>query len=747
MIKKIIKYIFIIITILSIANVVYAARTDTSSGSGSGSGTVGEGSTGQLPYYNASGDTLSPTSSIFIDTSSGYVGIGSTTPASNLGVTGRIYSDSITAGATTSTSYVTGKLQVGTSSVPGYAVGVGGSGIFTQNLINTRTSYNVPPTTATRNNFTGSMGYGFTVDQPTLVTELGRLYVAGNTQNHVAYLWNASTTANPLASSTIYASYTSDSDNFKWATITPQRLEPGYNYIVAIDETSGGDAWKDSWAQTIAWQPNFNYNYQAYYTGNGGYPNNQLNTGLGYNTVAMKHKVISTLDVDTTGVNRDGLVLETPYDGYTGGLDYYSMIIKGQNRSSGDGTRYMMTFNKNGNAGMATNGYITIDGSQSEYPINAPIAGENAFMLGVKSDVSPNPAMVMYDITGVATTPLIKMYGGTPAVNVATIFADGGAYFASKMGIGTTSPYSMLSVAGQAVFQNVVATSTVATSTISLLAVGTTTPTNNALFSVGTSTPLIVVDKVTSNVGIGTNAPGQKLSVTGSIGASGNLLCLTSDACDIGTSASTNRFANIFVSTGVSSGSSGNGLTLAAGGANSVKFTTNASQRAVILSTGELGIATTTPWKTLSVVGTMAINGLTAAGSTADAICLNNTTKEVLVNTGLPTCTVSSERAKTNIESLGEAMSTINSLRPVSFELKEDGAKHIGFIAEEVKKVDDRFVFSLADGTSRGVRYEDMVALLAKGMQEQDKKITDLIEKNKELSSRIEVLEKLIKDN
>jgi len=249
--------------------------------------------------------------------------------------------------STTGTSYFLGKQQVGTSSLPGYTFGTGGNSIFTQNLINTRTSYNIQPTTATRNNFTGSLGYGFTVDQPTLVTELGRLYVAGNTQNHKAYLWNASITTAPLASSTIYASYTSDSNNFKWATITPQRLEPGTTYIVAIDETIGGDTWKDSWAQTTSWQPNFNYAYQAYYTGNGGYPNNQTNTGLGYNTVAMKHKVMSTLDIDTTGVNTDGLVLETPYGGYTAGVDYYSMIIKRQKRAKADGYRYIMTFYKN----------------------------------------------------------------------------------------------------------------------------------------------------------------------------------------------------------------------------------------------------------------------------------------------------------------------------------------------------------------------------------------------------------------
>lgn len=628
----------------------------------------------------------------------------------------------IMATSTTGTSYFMGKTQIGTSSIPGYNLGVGGTAMFTQNQFNTRTSYNIQPTTATRNNFTGSTGYGFTVDQPTLVTELGRLYVAGNTQNHKAYLWDSSITSAPLASTTIYASYTSDSNNFKWATVTPQRLEPGTTYIVAIDETNGGDTWKDSWAQTTSWQPNFNYAYQAYYTGSGGYPNNQSNTGLGYNTVAMKHKVAATVDIDTIGSNRDGLVLETPYDGYPGGQDYFSMIIKGQSRSSGDGTRYMMTFNKNGNAGMATNGYVTIDGTSSEYPINAPIAGENVFMLGIRSDVSPSPAMVMYDITGVATTPLIKMYGGTPAVNVATIFADGGSYFASKMGIGTTSPYSLLSVAGQVVAQNYVATSTTATSTMPLLAVGTSTPTNSALFAVGTSTPALVVNQISGSVGVGIASPTQRLAVNGTIGINGTLQCMTGDACDVGTSASTNRFANGYFSNSVSAGSSGSGLTLASPSAD-MKFSVNSSERARITTTGLFGIGSTTPWKTLSVVGTVAINGLTAAGATADAVCINSTTKEILVNTGAATCTVSSEKYKHNIRDLSEAMSKINLFRPVSFIYNETNKASVGLIAEEVEKVDDRLIFREEDGSPRGVNYEEIVAYLVKGMQEQDKKI------------------------
>jgi len=54
---------------------------------GAGAGTVGTGTTGQFPYYAANGTTLSATSSLFLATS-GYLGIGTTSPTSALDVNG-----------------------------------------------------------------------------------------------------------------------------------------------------------------------------------------------------------------------------------------------------------------------------------------------------------------------------------------------------------------------------------------------------------------------------------------------------------------------------------------------------------------------------------------------------------------------------------------------------------------------------------------------------------------------------------
>ena len=81
-----------------------------------------------------------------------------------------------------------------------------------------------------------------------------------------------------------------------------------------------------------------------------------------------------------------------------------------------------------------------------------------------------------------------------------------------NVGIGTSSPYAALSVEGSSVLGNsalagyFTATSTTATSTfMGIFSIGSTTPAATALFSVGTSSPLLYIDKITGNVGVGSS--------------------------------------------------------------------------------------------------------------------------------------------------------------------------------------------------------------------------------------------------
>jgi hypothetical protein len=153
-------------------------------------------------------------------------------------------------------------------------------------LYNNSSSFVTKPTTATRNNYTGCAGFSFTVTEEMTITQLGRLYVAGNTQNHAIKLWISTNTVTPIASGTILNASTSDSDNFKWVDITPVTLVVGSTYKIAIDDTSGGDTFKDLWVAGSDMDSRIG-NVTSEYGTTSLYPTSTAGAGV-YETPAMK---------------------------------------------------------------------------------------------------------------------------------------------------------------------------------------------------------------------------------------------------------------------------------------------------------------------------------------------------------------------------------------------------------------------------------------------------------------------------
>ena len=145
-----------------------------------------------------------------------------------------------------------------------------------------------------------------------------------------------------------------------------------------------------------------------------------------------------------------------------------------------------------------------------------------------------------------------------------------------------------------------------------------------------------------------------------------------------------------------------------------------------ISSAGLVGIATTSPWRTLSVVGTMSVNGLTLnTGAATASVCLSST-NEITRNTDAETCVASSETYKKNITELNSGLSEIMKLRPVSFEYKEIGGTHYGLIAEEVAEVNPLLVSVDEDNTPNGIRWSHVTSLLVNSIQEQQREIDAL---------------------
>lgn len=140
----------------------------------------------------------------------------------------------------------------------------------------------------------------------------------------------------------------------------------------------------------------------------------------------------------------------------------------------------------------------------------------------------------------------------------------------------------------------------------------------------------------------------------------------------------------------------------------------------------QVGIGTTTPWRTLSVTGTVGFDGLTTSAGTVVGLCLITGTKEVSANTGA-NCTVSSLRFKRDIATLGvSALDMVKAMRTVTYEYKDNPASHIGLIAEEIQAIDPRLVGLDGEGLPSSIDTEGVVSVLVAAVQELNQKIANI---------------------
>lgn len=150
---------------------------------------------------------------------------------------------------------------------------------------------------------------------------------------------------------------------------------------------------------------------------------------------------------------------------------------------------------------------------------------------------------------------------------------------------------------------------------------------------------------------------------------------------------------------------------------------TVANANIMVIMGGNVGIGTTAPAGTLDVDGTTYLRTTSASVAGDSAVCRNGS-GEITVNTSATTCSVSSQRYKNSIEDLGIGIDFVNGMRAVSYLRNGDNAQEIGFIAEEIAALDSRLVFYEADGTTvRGVKYEQITAVLTKAIQDQSGKL------------------------
>jgi len=143
------------------------------------------------------------------------------------------------------------------------------------------TSFSVNPTIGVNNGYTGSVGFRFTVNAPTLITRIGMLYGTGITHDSVINFYSGT---KKILTATILVASSSDSNGFKWVSIAPTPLATGITYTIARDVTNGGDLWKTEWTPSLI--SNFNV-VRATYGYTSVYPTTEGTVGKIYDTIAM----------------------------------------------------------------------------------------------------------------------------------------------------------------------------------------------------------------------------------------------------------------------------------------------------------------------------------------------------------------------------------------------------------------------------------------------------------------------------
>lgn len=109
-----------------------------------------------------------------------------------------------------------------------------------------------------------------------------------------------------------------------------------------------------------------------------------------------------------------------------------------------------------------------------------------------------------------------------------------------------------------------------------------------------------------------------------------------------------------------------------------------------------------------------------SASAQTSALCFNLTTKEVTYNSGVTTCTASTEKNKKNKATINESVSLkLMNITPYKYTLDIDGETHYGLIAEEIVTTFPELAAHDQYGNYTGVRYEEFTAVLLKGFQEQ----------------------------
>ncbi|MEN3976603.1 tail fiber domain-containing protein [Emcibacter sp. SYSU 3D8] len=259
----------------------------------------------------------------------------------------------------------------------------------------------------------------------------------------------------------------------------------------------------------------------------------------------------------------------------------------------------------------------------------------------------------------------------------------------------------------------------------------------------------LVINQTTGNVGIGTTSPFAKLAVTGNLAVgsagsdtlfvdgSGRYVGIRTTAPAVPLAVNGNARFNGSVTLSANGLSAGNLATVSYDNQDLTLSTTGGTGHILFTPVGNVGIGTTSPWRKLSVTGTVGFDGLT--GSTgAGSLCLD-ANKQVVYNSASDSCLSSTRATKHDIQDQTlDELAAVNALAPVSFVYNTgDTRTRFGFIAEDAAAVDPHLATYDANGNISGIDDRAIVSVVVGAIKQlwqyvttrfdaQDARITEL---------------------
>lgn len=650
------------------------------------------------------------------------LGIGTTSPYAKLSVVGQIVANNIWATSTTATNYFGASIGVGTTTPTALisAQTAGAGDVLFLGRSSTNAYFALDFSGAVANFDIGVL--------PTFKTNLGRFLITDETTDA-----------------------TSKTLRFGSPHYTNSE-EPFYSFLttstVASNQISiGGSSAIGNAATSIAF---FTAANNTTTTGTQRLTiDSSGNVGVASSTPRDRFVVTGNTHLDgfvtigstspfTLPVANESLHVVKNVDGYSG----TSLI----NRSSGTVASVDLLFNNNltDMSGSKYYGNISYAGGSNTDPLYT-IMGANS-LTTINSDGS---------IGSVISTTTANAYhfwgsGGTLSANEKMRLTQAG-----NLGIGTTSPYAKFAVNGDSVINgtetvtNFVATGTISATLRNAASYDGTSFSNtnsgiNITNSLGTvedseASLRFSVTGATGNVGTGKialvrtgNGSAGFAFGTRNNSVSAERMRITSDGnVGIGTTTPSALFHLDTVSTGgvkamiIDSDDEADDIAFRIRTNASATNLVDTDTKFIIGGTGITGIATSSPWRTLSVTGTVGFSSTltSATGGSNHSLCINSSTYEVLRET-TSVCIPSSRVFKENIRNLNlNGLDTLMALTPRSFSYKEDitsdyrNTKY-GFIAEEVAEVNPHFAEYGEKGEARNLDDRAILATVVKAVQE-----------------------------